>query len=302
MSLHDSLRGLVRGEVLYREPLSKYTSFRIGGPAEWMVFPADLEDLQRVIGYANKQGMKFFILGGGSNLLVADEGVSGIVFNLSKGFNYAHFDGTTVVVGAGYSLPRLVAGAVARGLTGLECAAGVPGTVGGAVRMNAGTRETGIGDVITLLKLVREDGALGTLKREDLNFQYRESHLPPDSVVLEVTLALERGDPKAIRADIHKRLMARKATQPLSYPNAGSIFKNPPGDYAARLIEKAGLKGTRIGGAEISRQHANFIINKGAARAEEVMALIKIARQKVLEETGIKLELEVKLWGLSDAV
>jgi UDP-N-acetylmuramate dehydrogenase len=300
MITQDELKNLIKGDVLFQEPLSKHTTFRIGGPAEWMVFPQDSEDVQKAIDYANQHDLKIFVLGGGSNLLVADEGVRGVVFNLSKGFNYARFDDTTVVVGAGYSLPRLITDAINRGLTGVECATGVPGTVGGAVRMNAGTRDAGIGDVITLLRLIREDGVLLSLKREDLKFQYRESNLPPGNVVLEVTLVLKKGDQKAIRADIHKRLVERKATQPLSYPNAGSIFKNPPGEYAGRLIEKVGLKGTRIGDAEISPLHANFIINKGAAMAADVTALVLLARQKVLEETGIRLELEVKLWGLSD--
>lgn len=299
MSL-DTWKGLVKGEVLPQEPLRKYTTFRIGGPAEWMIFPLDFRDVQAAVAYAHEQGMKFFVLGGGSNLLVADEGIPGVVLNLSKGFNYAHFQDTMVIVGAGYSLPRLVTEAVNRGLTGLECATGVPGTVGGAVRMNAGTRETGIGEVITQLKLIQSDGTLKTLKQEDLKFQYRESNLPAESVVLEAVLNLRKGNPKTIREDIHKRLISRKATQPLSYPNAGSIFKNPPGDYAGRLIEKVGLKGTRVGDAEISSLHGNFIVNKGSATAKEVMVLIQMARRKVLEETGIKLELEVKLWGLRD--
>lgn len=300
MIFQDKWKSLIKGDVLFQEPLSKYTTLRIGGAAEWMIFPLDVEDLQRAINFANEQKMKIFVLGGGSNLLVADQGISGVVLNLSKGFNYVSFQDTQVVVGAGYSLPRLVAGAVSRGLTGLECTTGVPGTVGGAVRMNAGTRTAGIGEVITSLKLIQEDGALRTLKRENLNFQYRESNLSPDHVVLEINLALEKGDQQAIRADIHRRLVNRKASQPLSYPNAGSIFKNPPGDYVGRLIEKVGLKGVRIGDAEISRLHGNFIINKGVAKAEEVVALIKIAKQKVFEETGIKLELEVRLWGLPD--
>ncbi|HWP45910.1 MAG TPA: UDP-N-acetylmuramate dehydrogenase [Candidatus Limnocylindrales bacterium] len=296
----DTWQSLIKGKVLFREPLSKYTTFRIGGPAEWMVFPLDLQDVQTAVAYAHDQGMKIFVLGGGSNLLVADEGIPGVVLNLSKGFNYAHFQDTLVIVGAGYSLPRLVTEAVKRGLTGLECATGVPGTVGGAVRMNAGTREAGIGDIIVQLKLLHNNGILKTLEQKDLKFQYRESNLPAESIILEVVLNLRKGNQKTLREDIHRRLISRKATQPLSYPNAGSIFKNPPGEYAGRLIEKVGLKGTRVGDAEISLLHGNFIVNKGSATAKDVMALIRMARQKVWKETGIKLELEVKLWGLNE--
>lgn len=294
-----------RGEIRLNEPMSRHTSFRIGGPADFFVVPLDREDLSNLIRELKAKGLPFFILGGGTNLLVRDGGVRGVVVSMERlvGIeserSYRSIGGTFSVLRAeaGAPLPRLLAFTVEKSLTGLEFATGIPGTVGGAICMNAGTAKGEIGDVVDSVTMLTPDGVPVTKNREDMEFGYRTSNVPKGYVVVEARLVLRSDNREKIKLRIHEIMEARKKTQPLGFPNAGSIFKNPLDESAGRLIDTAGLKGMTIGGAQISDRHANFIINKGNATARDVLALMEAVQEKVLEVHGIRLEPEIKVIG-----
>jgi UDP-N-acetylmuramate dehydrogenase len=287
----------IRGRVLYGEPLSKYTSFQIGGPADAMVFPQGLEDVKSVIHLCRGEGIPYLVLGGGSNTLVQDGGFRGIVLNMDGAFTQLAVEGARVLAGAGIHLSRLVAFCSKLALAGMESLAGVPGTVGGAVKGNAGAFGGSIADHLTEVQCVTPEGHPVSLPRERLEFSYRRSSLPEGCVILEAAFDLQPGDPQEIRRRVSEHLIQRNLRQPVEWRSAGSVFKNPPGDYAGRLVDKAGLKGVRIGDACISQKHGNFIINLGRATALDVLALIDLMRRRVREETGVELELEVRVVG-----
>ena len=301
-AMAGEIRSLVRGAVRVGEPLARHTTFRIGGPADLLVEPADEADLARVVGWARGRGVPVTLLGGGSNVLAPDEGLRGLVIRV--GLDFLHWeepdpDGRRgVVVGAGTALARLVHEAARRGCRGLEPCAGIPGTVGGALVMNAGTRDGSIGQVVDWVRVVDGEGRLAVWPRSRCGFAYRTSRMQQEGVtVVAARLVLAPGDPAAILAEIRRHTAYRQQTQPLRYPNCGSVFKNPPGNAAGRLIEACGLKGLRHGGAQISEQHANFIINLGGATAEDVLALMSRAWRCVRQRFGIVLEPEVRLLG-----
>lgn len=285
--------------------MSRHTSFRIGGPADFFVVPQDTEDLFDLIRELKTIGLPFFILGGGTNLLVRDGGVRGVVVSMKRldavesERSYRSIGGTFSVLRAeaGTPLPRLLAYTVEKSLTGLEFATGIPGTVGGAVCMNAGTARGEIGDVIDSVTMLTPDGELITRNREDMGFGYRTAGVPKGHVVIEARLVLRLDNRNKIRLRIREIIEARKKTQPYGFPNAGSIFKNPLDESAGRLIDTAGLKGLAIGGAQISDKHANFIVNTGNATARDVLALMAAVQEKVLEIHGVKLEPEIKIIG-----
>lgn len=284
-----------------QEPLSRHTTLRIGGPADALAFPADVADLQGLLQYAATHGIPCYILGQGSNVLAPDEGIRGWVINIARATDWVRFAGPEVEVGSGYSLPRLVQEAARQALSGLESLAGVPGSVGGALCMNAGTGGRGIGDVTVQVQAVDGVGRMQLLTREELAFSYRTSRLQAgDLVALSARLVLDPGDRGTIEDVIRKASQKRRATQPLEYPNAGSIFKNPPGDFAGRLIEEAGCKGWQVGNAQVSPQHANFIVNLGGARAADVLQLMAAVHHRVRELFGIPLEPEVRLLGAAE--
>lgn len=252
------------------------------------------------IRFARERGLPLNVIGRGSNLIVPDEGVRGLVVNITRATSRVRFQGPDVEVGAGFPLPRLVRMAARRGLGGLESLAGVPGTVGGGLYMNAGASGQAIGDVTEEVRAVRPDGELVVLGRADMRFGYRSSRLQAgDLIALSVRLRLYPGERAAIEAAVHKGMARRGETQPLDYPNAGSIFRNPPGDHAGRLIEAAGCKGMRVGDAQVSPRHANFIVNLGQASAVDVLRLMAIVYRHVREVFGIALEPEVRLLGSS---
>lgn len=308
---HHEWTALLGDRVRFDEPMRLHTSFHIGGPAQIWAEPADREELRRLVALAQMEELPVTMIGGGANLLVRDTGIPGVVINLnSPAFRQAVIEGTTVTVGAGVGLDRVLALTREAGLAGCEFLTGIPGRVGGSVRMNAGTRAplhhgvTGwdgaggfraMSDVVTRITVLRHDGTLALLPAEAIGFGYRRSGLNGD-IVLEATLALTQDDPSQI-ADRCAALMAyKRATQDLSAPSAGCIFKNPRGRQAAAwLIDRAGLKGLRVGDAVISPRHANFIINAGAAKASDVLALIDAVQYKVLQEHGVLLELEVQV-------
>lgn len=295
-SLAERLHATLRGQVLADAPLARYTSFRIGGPATLLASPADPGDLKRALAFAGSEGLPVHVLGGGSNTLVRDGGFRGMAICLNA-FQALERGGDRVVAGAGVRVSRLLAFCCRHGLTGLEILSGVPGTVGGAVWGNAGAWGGATADALVSVEIVTAAGEERTLSRREIPFRYRASGLPAGSVITQAVFALAPGDPTAIRRRISGYLVRRNASQPVEFRSAGSIFKNPPGDYAGRLVEQAGLKGARIGNAMISAKHGNYIVNVGGARAADVLALVALARERVRNATGIDLELEVKIVG-----
>jgi UDP-N-acetylmuramate dehydrogenase len=295
--LERDLRQRFGARLALSRPLADLTSFRIGGPADLYLTVDTEAELGDAIAAASRVGTPVFCLGAGTNLLVSDRGVRGLVVRLGDGFRKLAIEGTHVVSGAAVEFSALVEAAVAHGLGGLEFGEGIPGTVGGGLVMNAGAFGGEIAKVVTVVHGVSREGLARDLTRDEINFAYRRTNLPAGFVITRVEFELAHGDCEALRrrvSDLHAR---RSARQPRGIPNAGSIFKNPPGAFAGRLLEGAGLKGTRMGGAAFSEQHANFIVNLGGARAEEVRALIELARNRVKEQSGVWLEPEVRLVG-----
>ena len=279
------------------QSLAEFTSFRIGGPADLFVTVENEAELMRAKAAARRAGVPTFCLGHGTNLLVSDRGIRGLVIRLGDGFNQISIDDVKVIAGAGVDFGALVETVVERGLEGLEFGEGIPGTVGGGLVMNAGAFGGEIARVVTLVHGVTEEGEARALTPDEVNFAYRRTNLPPHFVISRVDFELRHGDREELRARVMEVRAKRAARQPKNVPNAGSIFKNPPGNFAGRLLEAAGMKGHRIGGAGFSEQHANFIVNLGGARAEDVHALIEMARAKVRETSGVVLEPEVRLVG-----
>lgn len=293
----ERLEREIRGRILYGEPLARYTSFGIGGPADIMVCPEGVEDVKAVLVICREQGISCLLLGGGSNLLVRDGGFRGVVLFLDGAISHLRVERRRVWAGAGVRLSRLVAFCSKLALTGVECLAGIPGTVGGAVKGNAGAFGGSIADHLAEVRLITPEGIEETFSRERLEFSYRRCSLPEGCVVLEAVFDLELGDSVQIRRRVSENLVQRNRGQPVEWRSAGSVFKNPPGEYAGRLVEKAGLKGTRIGDACISPKHGNFIINLGGAEAADVLALIDLMRERVRAEMHVELELEVQVVG-----
>ncbi|HEX6727368.1 MAG TPA: UDP-N-acetylmuramate dehydrogenase [Nitrospira sp.] len=285
----------VRGVVRFNAPLKEYTSFHIGGPADVLVEPADVEDVVRLAKQTHEQKLPIFVLGG-TNLLVRDKGIRGVVVSLEKLRAIKEEPGSVVYVEGGVGMPTLIGHAIRRSLGGLEWAAGIPGTVAGCVVMNAGTRLGEMKDSVKAVRMVSPNGALIDCTAEAIEFRYRRATLPP-GVVVGVWLQLRPG----VRADIEKvvkdYLHYRRDTQPLTLPSAGCVFKNPPNDSAGRVVEAAGLKGTSVGDAQVSTKHANFIVNQGHASAADVLSLIKKVRARIARTMGVKLELELKVVG-----
>ena len=295
----------IKGEVRRNEPLSSHTSFGIGGPADFLAYPADRDDLMALLSSIKKQGADYIVIGGGTNLLVRDGGFRGVVICLQRlntiriEREYRSVGGTFSVihVEAGALLAKLLNFATEQGLTGLEFAAGIPGTVGGAICMNAGTAAGEIGDVVDSVTLISPNGTFVTRGREEIGFGYRTSNIPAGHVVYDAKIILRRGDRERIKARVMDIQETRKQRQPWGFPSAGSVFKNPHEQAAGKLIEAAKLKGKKIGDAQISDKHANFIVNLGKAKAKDVVALMEIVKQTVLDVHGVRLEPEIKIIG-----
>lgn len=285
-------------DALFDEPMSKHTTFRIGGPADAYVAVRDEEGLAALHRFAREKRLPVFALGWGSNLLVRDGGIRGIVLRLRGEFEKVRFPAPGLVrAGAGVRIPQLVVRCAAKGLAGTEPLVGVPGTVGGALVMNAGTREGEIGDLVREVEVLGEDGlAVERLPRERVRFEYRASSLA-GRLVLGATLELKGGDKGDIIRRVKENQLKRLRTQPIHTYNVGSVFKNPPGRFVAQLIEQAGLKGRESGGARVSPMHANFIENHRKARAADVLRLVDLIREDVLRRHGVELELEMKVVG-----
>lgn len=289
----DDIRRSFSGRIAISEPLERYTTFRIGGPADIYLEPSDKHDAVALIAHLRRENVPFFLMGNGSNLLVADEGIRGAVVNLEHGFNYVSADDDGVITaGAGIRLAKFVDFCIGRGCRGAEMLAGIPGTLGGGIIMNAGAYGGEISDHLLAVEVIRGE-ELVRVSKDKGGFAYRTSGLARD-VVLEASFRFPEGSPEEMKTIRRETMLKRNRSQPVQFPNAGSIFKNPPGDHAARLIEACGLKGRRVGGAEISELHANFIINVDGASARDVLALAAIARGEVARRFGVELELEIK--------
>ena len=289
--------GEIRGEVRFKEPLSFHTSLRIGGSADFFIVPQDVEDIRLALAFADKEGLPVEVIGGGNNLLVRDRGIRGVVLRLEGCLGRAEFNGEEAVAGAGVSLSALIREAAALNLGGIECLVGIPATIGGAVAMNAGTPDGWIGDFVSAVYFLHPDGTLGEFKPGPGAFGYRLFAAPPGAVLIGARLRLHRRPQAEIQKDIKQRLKQKKATQPLALASAGCVWKNPPGDAAGRLVEKVGLKGKRLNGAEISAKHANFIVNRGGAMAADILALMDMTRERVQHQFGITLEPEIRIAG-----
>jgi UDP-N-acetylmuramate dehydrogenase len=291
---------MLPGHVLFGEPLSCYTSIGVGGEADAIVFPKTIEELTGVLHCLRETGLPFIPLGNGTNLIVKDGGYRGVVVSL-KGLHGLGMEETgdkvSIHAEAGVALAELIGLSLREGLTGVEFLAGIPGSVGGAVRMNAGAYGREIGDVLTSVTFMTKNGDIEEHDKGALNFSYRNLDVPPGFLILSAAFFLHRGEGREISDTIEKILAMRKEKHPLAYRNAGSIFKNPEGVSAGRIIEESGLKGLQVGGAKISEMHGNFIVNMGGAGAGDVIALIDRVKKKVLTEKGIMLETEVHIVG-----
>ena len=282
--------------------LAPLTSFRIGGPAALFAEPHGDDDLAAIARAVSDAGVPWTILGKGSNVLVSDAGFQGLVIRLGRAYQWMERDGTRVRAGAAMPLPRVSGGAAAAGLTGLEFGVAIPGSLGGAVRMNAGAHARSMSDVVEAVRVFSIDGGSARLvPAEEAGFAYRTSAFGRDTLVLEATMALREAEPRAIRELMDEARAWRRATQPLAEPSCGSVFKNPPGDHAARLVDAAGCKGLTHGGAQVSAKHANFIVTRPGATAADVLAVIRDVRRRVADRFGVDLETEVEFVGDPDA-
>lgn len=287
------------GIVKENEPLSSHTTIKIGGPADYFIEPSSVENLQKTLEIILSHQGKWRAIGRGSNLLVSDKGIEGFVIKLGAGLDELEIDGTLVTVGAGYSLVRLATTVGRKGLTGLEFASGIPGSVGGAVYMNAGAHGSDISKVLTKALVLFADGKLEWVSNEELELSYRTSILQKkrQGIVVKAVFQLKEGEREQILSVMQKNKNYRKETQPWNLPCAGSIFRNPLPNYAGKLVEDAGLKGYSIGGAKISEMHGNFIVNSGNATAEDVLSLIAYVKEKIHDLYNIEMETEVEIIG-----
>lgn len=288
----------VRGKLLFDEPMARHTSYKIGGPADIFVQPSDIEELCLLIALARSNSVPIHYFGAGSNLLVSDAGIRGMVVNLGSGFKQMHVAGNILVAGAAVTLPSLVRRALGASLSGLEGLSGIPGTVGGAVCMNAGTPSGCIKDTLVSVKALGADGTLLDLSADDLSMAYRCSAVREKGyLILEATFELKSEEPDGLTEIIRALTAKRKSSQPMGIGTAGSVFKNPPGDFAGRILEECGAKGMQVGGARVSGKHANFIENTGDATAKDVYTLICRLKELAASKCGTELEPEIEFVG-----
>ena len=293
----ETLSTMTKGSFLKNEAMAKHTSYGIGGPAKAYITPRDKDDLSQILQFANQHGIATYFVGSGSNLLVADEGIDGLVITLGKSLKRLEITGATVFAESGVMLGKMVKECISRNLSGVESMIGVPGTLGGALVMNAGAFGGEISNYLKHVTVMEMDGQEKQYQPGDISFSYRHSTFPDDEIVISAEFELIQSDKETVQ---EKRAVAsggRKATQPLKFRSAGSVFKNPKEGAAGYYIDQAGLKGTKVGDAEISPIHANFFVNHGKAKASDVVALIRLARETVHDKFGIMLDLEVKPLG-----
>ena len=301
--VQDLKQHIVQGEVLELEPMGRHTTFQVGGPADIFIEPGSREEVRYAVKAARRDQVPFFVAGNGSNLLVADAGYRGMILHIGKKLSKITVMDGMIEAEAGASLARIARTALSHGLTGMEFAAGIPGSIGGAVVMNAGAYNGEMKDILDTVDVLTPEGDFITLPARDLDLSYRYSNvIERDYIVLAARLKLASGDPEAILKRMDELALARKQKQPLDYPSAGSTFKRPEGYFAGKLVQDAGLKGYRVGGAQVSQKHSGFVINVGGAEAEEIRFLIRQVRRKVYRQFGVRLEPEVKFLGFDDPI
>lgn len=303
----DKLKGqllsvLPKGSVLSEEPLRLHTTFRVGGPADLYVRPSDERELAAAVSLIRSAGVPFFILGNGSNVLVSDQGFRGVVLEIGRPMADIRVEGERIYAGAGATLAAIAKEALSASLDGLAFAAGIPGTLGGACVMNAGAYDGEMKDVLESVRLLFPDGQIRQMSPRELHFGYRTTDIPAlRAIVTGATFRLVRGEAAKIRARMEELREKRQEKQPLDLPSAGSTFKRPPGDFAGRLIEAAGLRGYAVGGAMVSEKHCGFVVNRGRAAAADIAELIAYVQKTVLAASGVLLEPEVRFLGEFDA-
>jgi UDP-N-acetylmuramate dehydrogenase len=300
IGLANELKESLIGTVKENEPMANHTTIKIGGPAEIFVEPTSVENLEKTMQIIRRHQAQWIAIGRGSNLLVSDQGISGVVIKLGAGLDKVEIEGTSLVVGGGHSLVSLATSISRKGLSGLEFASGIPGSVGGAVFMNAGAHGSDISRILEKALVLFEDGKLEWVSNEEMEFSYRTSVLQKKrpGVVVEAVFSLTEGNKEEIFSEMQKNKDYRKETQPWNFPCAGSIFRNPLPNYAGKLIEVAGLKGYQIGGAKISEMHGNFIVNTGNAKADDVLRLIQHVKDTIYDLYEVKMETEVEIIGI----
>ena len=289
--------------VLWDEPMKNHTSFKIGGPAAALCAPKNRQQLRELVGFVQREGLDSWYIGNGSNLLVSDAGLNGIAILLDSSFDgEIELDGTVLLAPAGKKLSAVCAAACAAGLTGLEFAYGIPGSVGGAVYMNAGAYGGEMKDRLLWVEYLAPTGEIVRLEQEQLSLSYRHSRFMEEgmqgSCIVRAAFGLQRGEKAAIQSEMDRILNQRRQKQPLEYPSAGSTFKRPQGAFAAQLIDECGLKGFTVGGAQVSEKHAGFVINTGKATCADVLSVVRHVQETVESKTGVRLELEVRLLGV----
>ena len=296
MSIREIFKKVKCGHKEYDVSLKKYTTYKLDTIARLIVSPKNIDDLKKIITVIKENKIDYKILGNGSNLIFVDDYYEGVLIKLSN-FDDLKFKGTRVTVGAGYNLTKLAMRTASESLTGLEFATGIPGTVGGAVYMNAGAYKSDMGYVVESVKVLTPDLEIKTMLNKELDYHYRSSFFQKnkDYVILEATIHLRKGTKEAIMSVIKDRRARRIASQPLEFPNAGSVFRNPENDFAGRLIEECGLKGTGINGAYISEKHANFIVNKEGAKGKDIRELIEKIKKEIKEKYNIELKVEQEI-------
>lgn len=295
---HHLIQIINEERVLTEEPLHQHTTFRVGGPADYFVMPNKIEEVKAVVDLCQHANMPYYVLGNGSNLLVSDKGYRGVIIQIYKEMNKIEVVGDCIKAQAGALLSKIGSVALEGGLAGFEFAAGIPGTVGGAVVMNAGAYGGEMKDILASVTALTPDGEVITLTNEELELGYRTSIiLKKDYIVLEAVCQLKSGDKEVIRAKMDELKVQRVTKQPLEYPSAGSTFKRPEGYFAGKLIQDAGLRGFQVGGAQVSEKHCGFVINKDHATAADIVELMNRVSEKVMQEFGVTLEPEVKRLG-----
>lgn len=284
--------------IRIEEPMAKHTTFQIGGPAQFFVTPGTTEEIGQILKLCKAEKVPYFVMGRGSNLLVSDAGMEGVVLQLYDNYSDFLIEGNQIKAQAGIMLSKIGYAAKENGLTGFEFAAGIPGTLGGAVMMNAGAYGGEMKDIITAVQLMDADGNLLEKTCEEMDFSYRHSIVEEQKLlVLGATLTLEKGEKEVIEEKMKELAVARKTKQPLEFPSAGSTFKRPEGYFAGKLIMDAGLRGYQVGGAQVSEKHCGFVINKGNATAKDVLQLVSDVKEKVYDAFQVELEPEVRLVG-----
>lgn len=289
---------LDQDRILLDEPMKKHTTFRLGGPADYFLSPSDVNQIPEIIHICRKEGIPWFVLGNGSNLLVSDQGYRGVVIQIYKNMNQITVEGTRIYAQAGALLSAVSKKAMEAGLTGMEFASGIPGTLGGAAVMNAGAYGGEMKDILVSVTVLTDEGEQKVLKAEELSLGYRTSIIKERGyIVLDVVLQLQAGDQDAIRNRMEELKVQRVTKQPLEYPSAGSTFKRPEGYFAGKLVQDAGLRGYRVGGAQVSEKHCGFVINTGDATASDVVRLIRNVQDIVWNKFEVRMEPEVKFLG-----